>query len=138
MSQSCLSQQTGPAEEHPATPFQGECSSLTYLTLQLRTGPGGFYSNNWGANPTPDRAVTTKEEAPPNIQCRLWSPQHQTHPLSRGQWPARSEQSHGRHPHQIQPSHQKYWTYTVYKGMLPHKSSLSRPQYVTVSPKFLA
>lgn len=40
-SQSCLSQR--------------ERFSPTSLSLQLRTGSGGFYSNNWGANPNPQR-----------------------------------------------------------------------------------
>ena len=50
----------------------------------------------------------SKEEALPNIQCRLWSPQHQSHPLSRGEGPAHPEERHGRHPYQKQPLHQKY------------------------------
>ena len=62
-----------------------KCSSPTYLTLQLRNRYGISCSNNWGADPTPNRAVTTtdKEEAPLNIQCRLCSPQHQSHNLTK-------------------------------------------------------
>ena len=41
---------------------QRECSSPIYLILQLRNGSGGFYSNNWGADPVPNRAVTTTEQ----------------------------------------------------------------------------
>ena len=39
--------------------LRGSAPSPTYLTSQLRTGSGGFYSNNWGADPDPDRAMTT-------------------------------------------------------------------------------
>ena len=60
-----------------------EHSSLTYLTLKLGARSGSFYSN-WGADPTPNRAMTATEQRVPNIQCRLWSPQHKSHPLSRG------------------------------------------------------
>ena len=42
----------------------------------------------------------SKEEALPNIQCKLWSSQHQSYPISRGWWPAKSEERHGRHPYQ--------------------------------------
>ena len=52
----------------------------TSLSLQLRTGSGGFYSNNWGANPNPQRG----------------SGQHSL------------SQSHGWCPQQIRPLHQKY------------------------------
>ena len=40
----------------------------------------------------------SKEEALLNIQGRLWAPQHQSHPLSRGQQTAHTEERHGRHP----------------------------------------
>ena len=60
--------------------------SSTYLTLQLRTGSRGFYSNNQGADPASTGLWTAREQSEDtiNIQCRLSSPQHRTHPLSRG------------------------------------------------------
>ena len=63
----------------------------------------------------------SREEALPNIQRRLWSPQHQTHPLSRGQGPAHTEERCGKNPYQKQPSHQKYWTQAGYTGTVQHK-----------------
>ena len=36
--------------------------SPTYLTLKLRNGSQGFYSNNWETEPAPDRVVTTTEQ----------------------------------------------------------------------------
>ena len=60
------------------------------LTPQIRNTAQewswGFHSNNKRADPALERAVTTKskEEALLNIQCRLWSPQHQSHLLSKG------------------------------------------------------
>ena len=62
---------------------QPEHSTPAYLTSQLRTGSGGFSSNNWGVDPAHDRAVTTTEqrECPTQhkIQCRLCLPQHKSH-----------------------------------------------------------
>ena len=65
---------------------QWKCSSPTYPTLQLR--------NRLGVSTPTTREQTlsltglwqpqSKEEAPLNIQCRLWSPQHKSHTLSRG------------------------------------------------------
>ena len=40
----------------------------TYLTLQFRNGPGGFYSNKWGADSAPDSAVTTTEQRRDPVQ----------------------------------------------------------------------
>ena len=43
-------------------PSQQECFGPTYLTLQLENRSGGFYFNNWGADPAPKKAVTTTEQ----------------------------------------------------------------------------
>ena len=64
--------------------FQQRCCSPTYLTLQLRTEIGGFHFDNWGAHPAHNSTVTTIEQ---KVQCRLWLPQYQSHPLSRGKQP---------------------------------------------------
>ena len=39
-----------------------ECSSPTYLTVQLRRGSGALYTNNWGVKPAPARTVTITEQ----------------------------------------------------------------------------
>ena len=44
---------------------QQERSNPSCLTLQLRNESGGLYSNNQGADPAPDRAVTTTEQRGP-------------------------------------------------------------------------
>ena len=36
-----------------------------------------------------------------------------------------------------QVSHQRHWAHSVCIGMLPHKNTSSRLQYLTVSPKFI-
>ena len=67
---------------------QKECYSPAYLTVHLRNGPGGFYSNIWRAKTLlltglwqPQR----KEEALKiSTAGSLWSPQQQSHPLTRG------------------------------------------------------
>ena len=41
---------------------QEEYSNTTYLTQQLRNGSGGFYCNDWGPDPAPNRTVTTTEQ----------------------------------------------------------------------------
>ena len=63
-----------------------ECSGLTYLTLQLRTRSQGFYSNNWGAGPAPNRAVaTTEQRGGPTQHYSASSGQHSTkHTLHQG------------------------------------------------------
>ena len=63
-----------------------ECSGLTYLTLQLRTRSQGFYSNNWGADPAPNRTVATTEQRGGPIQhYSASSGQHSTkHTLHQG------------------------------------------------------
>ena len=44
------------------TPWLLPSFSPTYLTLQLENRSGGFYFNNWGADPAPKRAVTSTEQ----------------------------------------------------------------------------
>ena len=44
------------------TPWLLPSFSPTYLTLQLENRSGGFYFNNWGADPAPKRAATSTEQ----------------------------------------------------------------------------
>ena len=81
------------------------------------------------------RQPQSKDKALPNIQRKLWLPPHQIHPLPRGQDPAHHKERCDKHPHQKQPSCQKYWTHAGYTRMLLYKNSSSRPQYITVSPE---
>lgn len=39
-----------------------ECSSPTYLTVQLRRESGALYTNRWGVEPAPARTVTITEQ----------------------------------------------------------------------------
>ena len=118
------------------------CFSLSFLetkhTLKhkgsfIECNPQGFYSNNWRADPTTDRAVISMEQ-------RIGPSQHPVQALDttpsvtspiRGKQPAHSEERCGRHPYQ------KYWTHTIYTGTILHNNNSSRPQQVTVCPKFI-
>lgn len=96
--------------------------------------PQGFYSNHGGENLTPHRAVTvTEQRVSPNLHPArgLDPPTPFTLPIKviSARHP---EERHGWHPYQNQPSHQRHWTHRVYTGTLP-----SRPQYVTLSLKFI-
>ena len=44
------------------------CSSPAYLTPQFRNGSGGVYSNKWGADLAPNRAVTSTDQKGGPIQ----------------------------------------------------------------------
>ena len=50
---------------------QQELSSSVYLSLKLRNGTEGFYSNNSGAGPAPDRAVTATEQRSTHSQLQF-------------------------------------------------------------------
>lgn len=133
-SQNHMSWWTVPREEHEWLLSQREHSSPGYFTQQLRTRAEDFYYSNWGADPASDRAMTsTEQKGPTQHHWGLWSPQHQTHPLWREQWPAYSEERCSRHPYQKQPSHQKYLMQTGYTGIRPHKNSPSRPPQIIFS-----
>ena len=107
----------------------GNASVLLASHLQLRVRSGDFYSNNEEqALPPPGLwQPQSKEEALPNIQCRLWVPQHKTNPLIGGQQPAHSKERCVAGIHIKNGSHtKKHWTHSVNTGMLSHKSSPSR------------
>ena len=46
----------------------GALQSCLLLTPQLRNISGGFYSNNYGGDPAPDRTVTTTEHNGGTVQ----------------------------------------------------------------------
>ena len=90
---------------------QQECSSPAYLILQFRNGSGGVYSTT-GEQTLPPTGLwqpQSKDEAPLNIQCRLWSPQQQSYPLIR------------------RITANTHWG-KMWQAKLPHKNSPSRPQ----------
>ena len=52
----------------------------------MRPNPQGFYLNNWGADATPDKAVTAVEQRRglTSTQHKLWTLYHHLQPPSRG------------------------------------------------------
>ena len=118
------------------------CFSLSFLetkhTLKhkgsfIEPDPPGFYSNNWRADPTNDRAVTSMGQSigpSQRLVQSLDTTPSVTSPIG-GKQSAYSEERCGRHPYQ------KYWTHTVYKETILHNSNPSGPQKVTVPPKFI-
>ena len=112
-------------------------ASLASALTSFATGQGqqshikcetqGFYSNNWGADLAPDKAVTPTEKRGgyaqyPGQALDTTTPITPPYQGDNGQHTLRKDMVG------IQPLHQKYWTYTVYTGMLPHKNSPLRPQ----------
>ena len=79
---------------------QQECSSPTYLTVQLRRESGVLYTNNWGVEPTPARTVTITEQrgSLSRYPRQVYSPQ-QSYPLSKGKQPAYTEEKCSRYPY---------------------------------------
>lgn len=56
------SQWTAPEEEYSGAPLLARVLQSAYLSQPVRNGSGVIYFSNWGADSTPDRAVTTKEQ----------------------------------------------------------------------------
>ena len=69
---------------HSGSSLSGSAPVLPTAHCSSEIDLGDVYSNIWGADPTPNRAVTTTEEVPFNIQCRFWSPQQQSQSPVRG------------------------------------------------------
>lgn len=76
---------TAPEKEKAVPIFTEVLTQFYLLTLQLRTGSRGLYSNSQGADPALAGLSTAREQSggTTNIQGRLSSLQHQIHPLSR-------------------------------------------------------
>ena len=102
----------------------------------IKPDPWDLYFSNWGADPTLARAGTAQcgQEAPPHPAQAL-KPQHNTHSLPRayGQHTRRKDMA-GVH---TKTSPCNKILDTDYTGMLPHRNTPSRPQQITVSPKFI-
>ena len=102
----------------------------------IKPDPQGLYSNNWEADPTPDRSVTaTHQRGPtqlPDKAIVTTTPatlliKRITASIPFGCMPVMTCK---------QCLHPKYWTHTVCTGMVAHKNSPSGPQQLTVSPEF--
>lgn len=92
--------ETTPAEEHTAAPFPVEHASPTDPHATACNWVWGFYSNSWGPDPLPNRAVTsTKQRGGPaqHPGQAVVTTTAATLP-SRGQGASTRDGRHGRHP----------------------------------------
>ena len=100
---------------------QWKCSRPAYPTLQLRNRCGGFYSNNWGADPAPDRTVMAKEQRRRPAQ-HLVQALVTTTPITppiKGIIASTHWGKTWQAPILKKPLHQKYQTHAGYSGTLP-------------------
>ena len=78
-----------PSENAPVPPtshcsLEPDLGASTPITVEQTLPPTGLWQPQ------------SKREVLPNNLCMLWSPQHETHPPSRGQWLAQPEERHSR------------------------------------------
>lgn len=108
-----------------------EHSSSTHLTLQIINESGSFYSNNWGAHPAPNRAVTITEQRwgfnqhPSSVGSDHHNIKHTPIKRTRARPPWRKMWQTSISKTTLK---QKYLTHTVYTWLFPHTNSPSRPQ----------
>ena len=94
----------------------------------IKPDPQGLYSNNWEADPTPDRSVTaTHQRGPTQLPDKaIVTTTPATPPIKR----VTASIPFGCMPVMTckQCLHPEYWTHTVCTGMVAHKNSPSGPQ----------